>query len=303
MKENDYYVEIESWIKRNEFNKKKRILEDNSDTLRSNWEIGKIIVEAQGGKDRAKYGNELIKKWSILYTKNFGSGYSASNLMRFRQFYLAFPISAPLVRISWSHIIKLLPIKDINKRNYYINLCIERNLSKRQLLEEIKSKSYERLVDKPEKIDIITMKKEYQITDEMKNPIIIKVDKNKIIKSEKDLELTIMLEIEYILTQLGKGFCFIGSQVKIKNYFIDILLFNIELNNYVVVELKMEKLKVEDKAQIQKYMKLVDEILKKSMHNNTMGIIISKEQNDFVVNIVKSEKVVPLTYELETINN
>jgi predicted nuclease of restriction endonuclease-like (RecB) superfamily len=200
--------------------------------------------------------------------------------------------------ISWTHFRYLIPIKDENKRNYYINLCIERNLSKRQLIEEIKSNGYERLINKMDNIEIVQNKKGYSVLNDMRNPIIIKVDKNKMINNEKDLELTILSEIEFILTQLGKGFCFIGSQYKINNYYIDILLFNIELNSYVVVELKVRKLKVEDKAQVEMYMKLVDENIKKSTQNKTIGIIISKEQDKFVANFIKSDKLISLTYEL-----
>ena len=147
-------------------------------------------------------------------------------------------------------------------------------------------------------IEIVQNKKGYSVLNDMRNPIIIKVDKNKMINNEKDLELTILSEIEFILTQLGKGFCFIGSQYKISNYYIDILLFNIELNCYVVVELKTRRLKVEDKAQVEMYMKLVDENIKKATQNKTIGIIISKEQDKFVVNFIKSDKLIPLTYEL-----
>lgn len=147
-------------------------------------------------------------------------------------------------------------------------------------------------------IEIVQNKKGYSVLNDMRNPIIIKVDKNKMINNEKDLELTILSEIEFILTQLGKGFCFIGSQYKINNYYIDILLFNIELNSYVVVELKVRKLKVEDKAQVEMYMKLVDKNIKKSTQNKTIGIIISKEQDKFVANFIKSDKLIPLTYEL-----
>jgi len=299
MKEQDYYVEIESYIKRNEVNKKRRVLEENYDNLNNYWNIGKLLVEAQGGEVRAKYGDELIKKWSVRFTRNYGKGYNNTNLKRFRQFFLLFPKGAPLAhQLSWTNITLLLPIKNENKRNYYINLCIEKNLSKRKLIEEIKSNSYERLINKPNNVELIVPKKGYTILDDMKNPIIIKLEKNGEIKSEKDLELIILSEIEFILTQLGKGFCFLGSQYKINNYYIDILLFNIELNCYVVVELKVRKLKVEDKAQVEMYMKLVDENIKKATQNKTIGIIISKEQDKFVVNFIKSDKLIPLTYEL-----
>ena len=150
-----------------------------------------MLVEVQNGSLHARRGDKLIEKWSIEFTKDYGKGYDATNLRKFRQFYNAFPKCAPVGRvITWSHIREVLPIKDENKRNYYINLCIERNLSKRELIEEIKSNSYERLINKPKNVELIVPKKEYTILEDMKNPIIIKVDKNKTIKSEKDLELT-----------------------------------------------------------------------------------------------------------------
>lgn len=295
----NYYTEIERFIKRNEINKKRRILEDNYDTLSNYWEIGRLLVEAQGGENHSKRGNELIKKWSLLYTKNYGKGYDESNLRRYRQYYISFK-HGTVCHISWSHIRTILPIKDINKRNYYINLCIENNLSVRELVSKIKSNSYERLLNKPKNIELIVPKKEYSILDDMKNPVIIKVNKNDYIKNEKDLETTILAQISFILSQLGKGFCFIDSEYKIKNYYIDLLLFNIELNCYVVVELKLRKLKVEDKAQAQNYMKLVDENLKKSSQNKTIGIIISKEQDEYVANFIKSDNLIPIEYKLET---
>ena len=109
---------------------------------------------------------------------------------------------------------------------------------------------------------------------------------------------TILSEIEFILTQLGSGYTFVGSQYKINNYYIDILLFNIKMNCYVVVELKLRNLKIEDKAQVEMYMKLVDENLKESYHSKTLGIIISKEQDKFVANFVRSDNLIPLTYEI-----
>ena len=205
-----------------------------------------------------------------------------------------------MAQLSWTNIIKILPIKDENKRNYYINLCIKNNLSKRELTDAIKSNAYERLVDKPDKIDIIVPTK-YSITMDMKNPIIIPV-KNKV-TSEYDLELNILANMDFFFRQLGNGFTYVGHQYKISDgknyYFLDILLFNIEFNCYVIVELKLRELKKEDKAQIEFYMKLVDEQLKKPFHNKTIGIIISKESDNFIVNFVRQDDIVPLFYELE----
>ena len=125
MNEETYYNEIEHLIKKNEISKRARRLEENNDTVTNYWNVGRLIVEAQGGESRAKYGNELIKKWSVRLTEQYGKGYDATNLRKFRQFYNSFPKCAALQRtLSWTHYKRLLPIKDENKRNYYINLCI-----------------------------------------------------------------------------------------------------------------------------------------------------------------------------------
>ena len=300
MKEQEYYQEIEHLIKKNEIGKRSRKLEENYSLVETYWQIGKLIVEAQGGSSRAKYGNELIKKWSIKLMELYGKGYNTTNLKRFRQFYLCFPILAALRQyLSWTHFKRLLPIKDENKRNYYYNLCIKNNLSERELGKEIKSNSYDRLIDKPEKIDIITPVKD-SITTDMKNPIIIPVQNE--IKNEHDLELNILANLDYFFKQLGIGFTYVAHQYKLvkdnHNYFIDIMLFNIKVNCFIVVELKLRSLKKEDKAQIEFYMNLVDEQVKEAHHNRTIGIIISKESDHFIVNFVKSNDIIPLYYEL-----
>ena len=140
------------------------------------------------------------------------------------------------------------------------------------------------------------------ITDNLKNPIIIKDGKNKI-KSEKELEKIIYLQLNDFFSQLGSGFTWVGNQYKItvdsKVYYIDMLLYNIIYNCYVVVELKLRSLKKEDKAQVEFYMDLIDKYRKEANVKNTIGIIITKEQDKFVANYVKSDKLIPLTYEIK----
>ena len=266
------------------------------------WNVGRLIVEAQGGKDKSKYGNELLKDWSAKLTKEYGKGYDYTNLSRFRQLYLCFPIiGAVRQQLSWTIIRTILPIKDENKRNYYINLCIENNLSQRELIKEIKNNSYERLEHKRDKIDIVVPTKVPAITNNFKNPILLEL-KDKEIKSESDLEKLIYSQLSYVFLQLGKGFTWVGNQYKVsdgnKNYFIDMLLYNIKYDCYVVVEIKCRKLKKEDKGQVEFYMNLVDNYVKEPNNNPTIGIIITKDQDKFVANFVKGEKLVPLTYEL-----
>lgn len=299
-----YYTEIENYIKKNEVNKKTRVLEENQDTLTNYWNIGRLLVKAQGGEKRAKYGNGLIKEWASKYTEKYGKGYDSTNLRKFRQLYLLFPNCATLSRtsLSWSQLVVLLPIQDENKRNYYINQCNAKNLSVRELRCEIKNNSYERLLDKPRNIEIVSIPKKETIVTNMKNPILLEL-KGGFLSNEHDLEVCILSQLKNFFTQLGNGFLFADNQYKItKNhhtYFIDILLFNVNFNCYVVVELKSRELRKEDKAQVMFYMELIDNELKKTFHNQTIGIIISKEQNKLIANFVSSENIIPLTYKIK----
>ena len=296
----NYYDEVNSYVKKVEIGKAIRETNANMELVECYWNVGRLIVEAQGGKEKAKYGNELIKTWAEKLTEEYGKGYNYTNLSRFRQFYLAFPIVAPLgQQLSWTIIRTILPIKDENKRNYYINLCIANNLSKRELEKEIKSNSYERLEYKPDKIDVVVSTKVPAIVNNFKNPILLEL-KDKEIKSESDLEKLIYSQLSYVFLQLGKGFTWVGNQYKVsdgnKNYFIDMLLYNVKYNCYVVVEIKCRKLKKEDKGQVEFYMNLVDNFVKEPSNNPTIGIIITKDQDKFVANFVRSEKLAPLTY-------
>ena len=298
----NYYDEVNSYVKKVEIGKAIRETNANMELVECYWNVGRLIVEAQGGKEKAKYGNELIKTWAEKLTEEYGKGYNYTNLSRFRQFYLAFPIVAPLgQQLSWTIIRTILPIKDENKRNYYINLCIANDLSKRELEKEIKSNSYERLEYKPDKIDVVVSTKVPAIVNNFKNPILLEL-KDKEIKSESDLEKLIYSQLSYVFLELGSGFAWIGNQHKVsdgnKNYFIDMLLYNYKYNCFVVVEIKCRKLKKEDKVQVEFYMNLVDNYVKEPSNNPTIGIIITKDQDKFVANFVRSEKVVPLTYEL-----
>lgn len=296
------YEEVETLVKKVEIGKAIRERQANNEITEAYWNIGKLIVDAQGGKEKSKYGDALLKEWSEKLTKEYGKGYNYSNMRRFRQFYLTFPICGTVCHnLNWTIIRTVLPIKDENKRNYYINLCIKNNLSQRELEKEIKSNSFERLEYKPDKVDIITSSIVPAITENFKNPILLNLNGNKV-ENEKDLEKLIYSQLSYVFMQLGNDFTWVGNQYKIsdsnKNYYIDMLLYNINYNCYVVVEIKCRSLKKEDKGQTEFYMTLVDKYKKRANNNPTIGIIITREQDKFVANFVKSEKLVPLTYEL-----
>ncbi len=303
----DYYNKIKGVIEKKEVNEGVRILQSNKDTLNAYYEIGRLLVEAQGGEKRAKYGNELIKNWSIKLVEQYGKGYDYTNLTRMRNLYLVFEKLGPagqLFSISWTHWRYLLPIKNENERNYYINQCILNNLSKRELIKLIKEKAFDRLsyADK-ENIKLIDNKDEpnYSLKDMLLDPIIIKVP-NKEKLSEKMLKKYIIEELRDFFLQLGSGFLYAGSEYKIsyldKNFYIDMLLFNTNLNCYIPVELKLNKTNYKDVSQIKLYMNLVDKTLKKKYHNKTIGLIISKENDKFILQYVNDEGIYLITYEL-----
>ena len=300
---NNYYKEIEHLIIKNETNKKARTYQQNNEDLETKWNIGKLLVEAQGGESRAKYGNGLIKVWSKDFTEKYGKGYNISNMKYFRQFYTIFPKSHTLYgQLTWSHIKMLLSIKTENERNYYINLCIDQNLSVRELKQEINNKSYDRLINKPEKIELITNNQNQNILQNLKNPIILNISKNENINNEKELQLIILAQLQTFFLQLGNGFTLVGNEYKIindgKHYYIDILLFNVKSLCYIVVELKFRELRQTDKGEIELYMNLVDKHIKESFHNKTIGIIISKEQDNFIATYVGEDNIIPLTYKI-----
>jgi predicted nuclease of restriction endonuclease-like (RecB) superfamily len=297
VKEKEYLKNIKELIESDiVLVKKNRIYEENH-RLNTYFNIGKLIVECQGKERRAKYGNELIKKWSKELTELYGKGYDASNLKRMRSLYLTFQKGGPVGHLSWSHYRYILPIKEESKRNYYINLCIKQNLTKRKLIEKIKNNEYERLEYKDE-IEIITDNSELTIKDMIKDPILIKTNKNIDKLSEKALKEFILDKIEEFLLELGVGFLFAGSEVKLGKHRCDLLFFNYELNSFIVIELKIRKLRHTDIGQISYYMNYINKNLKKDYMNDTIGLIICKENNMLVLKYTSDDRIYSSTYKL-----
>ena len=219
----DYYKNIQNLIEKDIVLKKKHRLIENDSTLKTYYEIGRNIVEAQGGAARAKYGNGLIKEWSKKLTGKYGKGYDISNLKRMRQLYIVFQKGGTLShQLTWSHYYSLLSMKDESKRNYYINTCIKQNLSVRQLREKIKNNEYERLEYKDD-MKLVTDETELTIKDMMKDPLLIKVNKNVDKLSERALKEFILNRIEDFLLEIGCGFTYYGSEVKLCKHKCDLL--------------------------------------------------------------------------------
>ena len=293
----NYLDNIKELIEKDIVLKKKHRLIENNSTLLTYFEIGRLIVEAQGGEKRAKYGNGLIKEWSKILTNKYGKGYDYTNLSRMRMLYLTFEKVGPMAQqLTWTNLSIILSIKEESKRNYYINLCIKQNLTKRQLREKIKNSEYERLEYK-EDIKLL-VNEELTIKDMIKNPIHIKTNKEVEKLSEKALKEFILNRIEEFLLELGHGFAYIGSEYKLGKYKYDLLFFNTELNAYVVIELKIRKLKPSDIGQIKFYMNYIDSNIKKDYMNKTIGIILCKENDEIVVKYITDERLFMSTYKV-----
>ena len=290
----DYYDEIKNELISNEINRKVKNYSINRSDLNAYYNVGKMLSEA--GKC---YGEGIIKEYSKKLTEELGKGYTVSNLKRFRQFYILVEKGATLWhQLSWSHYRELIPLNDINKINYYIIQISKRNLSKRQLIEIIKSNEYERLDDETK--NKLINGKETSVVDFVKNPIIIKNKYNYEDISEKMLQRLILEDISSFMKELGNGFSFIDSEYKIKlgdryNY-IDLLLFNIEFNCYVVVELKVCELRKEYIGQIEVYMNYIDRNIKKISQDKTIGIIICKKNNKYVIEYCSDNRIISREY-------
>ena len=245
------------------------------------------------------YGEGIIREYSKRLTKELGKGYSERNLRNFRQFYISSQKWQTLsAKLSWSHICEILWFDD-NKINYYIKIVDQQNLSIRQLRERIKSKEYERLPNDT-KTKLIS-NEETNINDFIKSPIIIKSNNYEEI-SEKALQASILEDIPRFLKELGNGFTFIDKEYQIKigdNYnYIDILLYNIEFNCYVVVELKVTRLKKEHIGQVQVYMNYIDTNLKRFNQNKTIGLIVCMKNNEYIIRYSSDSRIVVREYKL-----
>ena len=294
----NYYNEIKNELINNEVNRKIKDYSKNRSDLNTYYNVGKMLSEA--GKH---YGEGIIKEYSKKLTNELGKNYSVRLLYRILKYY-NFITTAKLptlsAKLSWSHYDEILRFDDINKIKYYIKRIEEQNLSVRQLRQRIKSNEYERL-DESTKNKLIT-KEEVNVVDFVKNPILIRNSHNYEDISEKVLQKLILEDIEFFMKELGNSFCFIGSEYKIKlddryNY-IDLLLFNIEYNCYVVLELKVTELKKEHIGQIQVYMNYIDSNLRKINQDKTIGIIICKKDNKYVIEYCSDDRIIAREYEL-----
>ena len=294
----NYYNEIKSKLIDNEIYSKVKDYSKERNRLITYYEVGRLLCEA--GKH---YGEGIIKGYSERLVAEVGRKYNLATLYRMRQLYIFFIEQkiAPSARLlSWSHYIELLSIKDENKQKYYLNISITQRLSRNDLRKKIKSKEYERLTIEAK--NKIINNEEINIIESIKELIIIKNSNNYEVISEKVLQRIILENISSFLKELGNGFTFIDNEYKIRigdNYnYIDLLLFNYEYNCFVVVELKVTELKKEHIGQIKFYMNYIDKNIRKIYHDKTIGIIIVKKNNKYVIEYSSDSRIVLREYKL-----
>ena len=294
----NYYNEIKNILIDNAIGRKVREYKSNQKDLESYYNVGKLLVEAQGGEERAKYGDGLIKEYSKRLTTELGKGYSTRNLKYMRNFYLLAkgqPLAAQFknINMTWSNVCEILNLSNIEEMKYYLNLSNKLCLTKLELRTKIKSKEYEILDSKIK--EKLMKQEEVSVKDKIPDPIVLEGLEYKEKLTEKIVQKWIDENPASFCEALGEGYSYIKSQYKIKigsNYnYIDVLLFNVIDMNYVVVEIKVTELKKEHIGQIETYMNYIDANLKKDFHNKTTGILLVRENNKWLIKYINNDGI------------
>ena len=294
----NYYNEIKEKLLQSEIYDRVKDYSKNRNKVNVYFEIGRILNEA--GKE---YGKNIIKQYSEKLIAEVGKKYNERTLYKMRKFYEIFsdeklpPLGA---KLSWSHYKELLSLKNIDEIKYYIYTCEKNNLSKRDLQEKIKNHEYDRLSEETK--NKLTESERLEVVDLVPNPVIIKTNLSNENLTEYALKQSIVNNLDDFLFQLGDGFTYVGNEFKIKvgdkyNY-IDLLLYNIKFKCYVVIELKIIDLKKEHIGQIQVYMNYIDKNLKTIDEDKTIGIIIVKKNDKYIMEYCSDDRIISRAYEL-----
>ena len=266
----------------------------NTEMLNLYWNIGKAIMEIQQGDERASYGETVLEKLSQKLTAEFGKGFSKRNLERMRKFYIYFPIATTVSsQLSWSHYLEILKVDEEPKRNFYIKETINSRWSVRELQRQIGSLLYERLLLSADKNKILELtEKGHELKtgkDLVKDPFVLEfLDiKENTEYLESDLEKNILEHLKEFLLELGKGFMFVGSQVRLTleedHFYPDLVFYNRLLKCFVIIDLKIGKVTHQDIGQMQMYVNYYDREIKSNDENPTVGILLSTLKNKTVV--------------------
>ena len=266
----------------------------NTEMLNLYWNIGKAIMEIQQGDERASYGDAVLDKLSQKLTNEFGKGFSSRNLRTMRKFYLMYPIWKTVsAKLSWSHYLELIKIDEEPKRNFYLNECINSKWSVRELQRQRDSLLYERLTLSADKEKILELSEKGQILktskDLVKDPFVLEfLDiKENTDYFESDLEKNIIEHLKEFLLELGKGFSYVGNQVRLTleedHFYPDLVFYNRLLRCFVIIDLKIGKVSHQDIGQMQMYVNYYDREIKQDGENPAVGILLSTNKNETVV--------------------
>lgn len=271
----------------------------NSAMVEAYWQVGRLIVAAQGGNERAAYGDNMLHRISATLTAELGKGFTTTNLRYMRQFYLTFRNYHTLCdKLSWSHIRLLIKVKNQKAREYYAEEASRGNWSVRQLERQIYTQSYERLLS--------TQRTEVESTDNIKRNLPTKPEQFDPLRlvhdpfvleflelpedsalQESELENAILTHIEDFLLELGRGFAFVGRQKRFTldgdHFYPDLVFYNIRAHCYVIIDLKMGKASYQDVGQMQLYVSYFNREVCEEGDNPTVGIILCAEKNDTVI--------------------
>lgn len=272
--------------------------EVNNELIISYWKIGEIIVRyEQNDSIRAAYGEETLKQLSKALTKEFGKGFSRSNLQNMRAFYLNYENCQSVTgKLSWTHYCELLTISDQDKRSFYEQEAINSNWSVRELKRQIHTSLYERLllskgaVNKRKVMDLALNGIEInEPKDIIKDPYVFEflgISEDKPIM-ESDLERALVQQIEKFLLELGRGFMFVGTQQRITinntHYYADMVFYNKPLKSYVIIELKTTKLMPETIGQLNMYLNYYENEINDEDDNKPIGIILCTDKDALTV--------------------
>ena len=266
----------------------------NTEMLKLYWNIGKTIMEIQQGDERASYGDAVLEKLSKRLTEEFGKGFSSRNLRTMRKFYLMYPIWKTVsAKLSWSHYLELIKIEEKLKRSFYLNECINSKWSVRELQRQKDSLLYERLVLSADKQKVIELSQKGHILktskDLVNDPFVLEfLDIKENTKYlESDLESNILEHLKEFLLELGKGFSYVGNQVRLTldedHFYPDLVFYNRILKCFVIIDLKIGKVSHQDIGQMQMYVNYYDREIKDDYENPTVGILLSTDKNETIV--------------------
>jgi len=274
----------------------------NTIMVQTYFELGKRIVEhEQLGNEQSNYGEYILDRLSKDLSKEFGKGYSKRNLELIRKFYLTYRIAkSPISQsISWTHYLHLMRISNVEERTFYELETVANNWSVRELNRQINSSLFERLSMSKDKKAVLKLAEKGQIleapSDLIKDPYVLEFLNlpESHVYSETELEQALINKLEHFLLELGKGFTFVGRQVRFtfeeEHYRVDLVFYNRLLKCFVLIDLKIGKLKHQDIGQMQMYVNYYDRFVKLDDENKTIGIILCKDKKDTLVEITLPE--------------